>query len=635
MTEHQISKEEPIHVVVFKLLLNLFLLVIPFVVPVFLPPSLIVAYWLLTHVAEWIENRIKGAVNETFIWMLGGCFGMSGLVVETVPGTFPGVLAGVLCFFFMLSLHEGWKKLARLKIRHAPDGPRITKADPLPFAGPNAWSGEVADTPEGEKVRLLSCGEFVMGGPTICDYLLPDGSVILNGGASTGFSPNGRYFVTPAPSRSDWPLMIYDRRKKLLHTCDVGSKFWEIDLVGDMTISGRESPLVSNQNWTVKIDDLIAHSKTQNMVDVGDLKIPEKRWDYIRRYHERNFPEPPCDDGFAVSWELHLPANLMALENPIDPLWNPQGEIIVSGEKSGLLMSMQFPIVIWRNDGQSFVCEASSQSGGEKGWWLWDEQKGWRQVRSRQNLQANIPYAMRLTPDNLDTHNITIPWELLQPCLSEETAGQINSYASYHLELDGQVFEKPIIRQILPLDIGSSEDERVESSPLKDGHKFVWRFLRIEEDISRHIYRCKFQDRRFDGEWLLDHRISSDGRHIALVAHAPHPLVPHRIAIVDSETGILKWVKEAFFFPELQAFSDNCLYLVHVTGRCRFDTLPEGLGAQAYNALDKPNEAAIDPQIMAPPSDYSRNYMSRDDKIRLHYKRTSIVLDGGLWREKP
>ncbi len=631
MTDSPPSGQDSLFILLIKLLFTLFLLVIPFVIPVYLPPAFVVVYWLATHLAEWIENRISGTVNWTFIWMLAGCFGLSGLVAEHVPGVVLGTLAGVACFLFLLAMHEGWKKLAKLTIQHGSTGPRITKVDLVPFSGPNAWSGEVPETPEGETVRVLSCSEFVMGGPAVCDYLLPDGSVILNGGASTGFSPNGRYFVTPAPSRNDWPLMIYDRHKRLLHTCDVGSRFWEIDLVGDMTISGRESPLVSNQSWTAMIDDLIAHSGKQNMVDVADLRIPQTHWDHIRKLHEKDFPNPPGGEGPSVSWALHLPKSLKALESPLGPLLNPQGEITVSEEGSGLLMSMEFPAIVWRNNDRAFVCEATPKSGGEKGWWLWDDQKGWKQLHLRQDLRANISHAHRLKPVDLDAHYLTVEWELLQPRLGEKNIGELNSYTGYRLEIDGQIFEKPVIRQIIPLPTDGNEDERLESAPLKNWQKLVWRFRRIDEDISRHVYRCEFQGRLLEGEWLLDHRISRDGRYIALVAYAAFPVVPHRIAIFDSETGVLAWVKEAFFFPELQGFDDKRLYLVHVTER-RIDALPDGLDAEGYKTLGKPNEATVDLQITPPPSDHSRAYMHHGNQTRLRYQRTCIVFENGTWR---
>lgn len=631
MIDSQSSSEKAAFVALVKFLINLLLLVLPFVIPVYLPPPLIVLYWLLTYLVEWVENRVSGVVDHTIIWMLGGCFGMSGLVAENVPGPILGTLAGVVCFFFLLVVHEGWKKLAKLEIRQGSDGPRIMKVDPLPLSGPNAWNGAAPNTPEGERVRVLSITEIVMGGPTVCDYLLPDGSVIFNGGASSGFSPNGRYFVTPAPSRNDWPLMIYDRRRRLLHTCDVGSKFWEIDLVGDMTISGRESPLVSNQSWTAMIDDLIAHSRKQNMVEVADLKVPQKHWDHIRKRHKKTFPDPPGGGGPSASWALHLPKSLKALENPLDPLLNPQGEITVSGDDSRLMMSLEFPVIVWRNDGRAFVCEATPKGGGEKGWWLWDDLEGWKQLRLRQNLSTNIPYGQRRKLADLDTCYLAVEWELLQPSLGEGNIGELNSYTGCALEIAGQMFEQPTVHQVIPLAPGGNEDERVDSAPLKNGHNLIWCFLRIDEDISRHVYRCEFKGRPLQGEWLLDHRISVDGRYVALVAYAAPPVVPHSIAIFDSETGKLNWVKETFFFPELQGFGDERLYLVHVTER-RVDALPDGLDAEVCKTLRKPNEAMIDLQITSPPSDHSRTFMRHDNQTRFRYQRTLIVFENGEWR---
>ncbi|MFK3781426.1 hypothetical protein [Agrobacterium sp. NPDC089420] len=545
-----------------------------------------------------------------------------------------GILAGVASFLCLLVVHEGWKKLAGLTIRKGPDGPRVTAVDPVPFTGPSAWSGGAPTTPEGETVRILACGEFVMGGPVICDYLLPDGSIILHGGASTGFSPNGRYFVTPSPSRREWPLLIYDRRRHILHTCDVDSKFWEIDLVGDMTISGRESPLVSNQSWSATIDDLIEHSTHEKMIDVADLKIPEKHWEHIRKRHEKDFPRPQGSEGPATSWRLHLPTSLRALEDPLDPLQNPRAEIVIREEESGLITPMGFPVIVWRNDSRAFVCVAKPKGGGENSWWLWDDQKGWKQLQQRQDLGANIPYGQRSKPIDLDARYLTVEWELLQPHLGEESVGELSSYTGYRLEIDGRLFEKPVIRQIIPLESSGNEDERVESAPLKNWHKLVWRFRRIDEDIHRHVYQCEFRGNLLEGEWLLDHRISRDGRYIALVAFADPPAAPHRIAILDSETGTLAWVEETFFFPEFQGFDDTHLYLVHVMER---RTVPshEVSDMEDITISGKSPEGSDGPQTALPPSDHSRMFIAHENRSRLYYRRTSVVFEDGRWKTAP
>lgn len=364
-----------------KLLLNLALLVIPFVIPLYLPPILIIAYWVLAHLAEWLENHLRGEVDSTFMWMLGSCFGLSYLLGSLVSSGFPGIVVGILCFIVLVVVHKGWQKLLGLNIPEPPGTPRITECTPLEFPGPNAWSGQVPVTPEGEAVRLLACSEFVMGGPAVCDYLLPDGSVIYGAGASTGFSPDGRYFVSPAPSRNQWPLMIHDRKKRVLHTCDVDSRFWEIDLVGDLTITGRESPLVSNKTWSVMIDDLIAHAQTQKMVRVAGLWIAHDRWEVLRQTHEQPFPLPSPSAGPVFDWQLHLPGDLRVLDDPLEPLHHPQAEIIVDQVPSGLLVCMTVPELIWHDGQRAMVCKARRKNSHcEPRLWRWTDQQGWQAV---------------------------------------------------------------------------------------------------------------------------------------------------------------------------------------------------------------------------------------------------------------
>jgi hypothetical protein len=631
----------PLHIVLLQLIWTLIVLaalsIAPFVIPLYLPLPLVIANWILAMLGEWVENRLRGKVDDTYMWMLGACFGLSWAMAKLVPGTLAGIGAGIACFCFLLWLQSLWTRLAGLKVEvglrvdrdaseplRAGVGPLCVEARPAPVTGASAWGGPAPVTPEGGTLRVLSCGEFAMGGPVSCEYLFPDGSVILGVGASTGFSPDGRYFVAPIPSRESWGLLIYDRRDRLIYRCREALSFWEIDLVDDTTVRGRSSPNTSNKTYVARIDDLIARSSKEGMVAVRDLWIPEKDWEHIHRQRDRSFPAAP-EGGPAITFVPHLPPSLMALEAPLDPIYYPKAELVVDGVASGFLISPNYPEAVWRDDGRALVCEADAKDGNEESLYrLWTAEDGWRSLRRGRDLHDDTPPASRYRLSGVDAACLTVDWRLLQPMLAHDSFGQISGYGHSPLEIDGQPHPAPVFRQLLPLVDDGRDDERLESAPLKNGKRLAWRFLRRDEELSRDVHACVWDGHPLAGEWTLDHRISADGRFAAIVAYAPPPLIPHRIAILDADTGSLAWVSGDFCDAQLQGFGENGLHFVHLVGRIHDD--PDG---RARSAADgKPHE----PDESVPPLDHARAFMTHRRGSHLHYHRTSATCRNDTWR---
>lgn len=622
------SDERPargVLLIVLRLSFDLALLVVPFLVPLFLPPQLVPVYWVAAMIGQWVEDRLRGEVDHTFLWMLGACWGLSYTAGQLVPSPVLSLVAGIACFAFLLWLQAVWEKLAKLRIVRKRPGPRLTETEPVPFTGTSAWGGPAPVTPEGETLRVLSCGEFAMGGPVVCDYLFADGSVILGAGASTGFSPDGRYFVSPSPSREKWSLLLFDRHRRLLYRCHEANAFWEIDLVGDNTVTGRRSPLTSNQTYTVVIDDLIASSSPERLVSVADLWIPEGDWQFIRMRQEVSGPSSP-PGGPVLTVTPYSPPSLMALEAPLDPLYYPKAELFVDGVASGLLIATEQAEFTWRQDAGAFACEATSrEDGGETSYWLWDSSCGWRRISQGRGLQDDIPYAARDKVQGLDPESLTVQWTLSQPRLSLDDFGQLDSYTHSALEIEGRLYPQPIVRQHVPLDDGDPDRERLESEPLKNGRTLTWRYLRTDTDLSRHVYSCAFGGRALDGEWLLDHRLSANRTYAALVAYDAAPSIPHRIAVLNAGTGSVEWVDETFCLPQFQAFSDDVLYLIHMEGR--IDVSPDDGPGTFSN-----NEEAQRLSEIRPPLDQARAFMAHRADSRLQYRRAAVTRKDGRWQ---
>lgn len=630
--------DKPIHVVLLQLIWGLFvfaaLYIAPFVVPLYLPLPLVIANWVLAMLGEWVENRVRGQVDDTYMWMVGACFGLSWAVAELVPGTLAAIGAGIACFCALLWLQSLWKTLLGLKVEAGPRFDREASAPrqatpellcretrPTPVTGASAWGAPAPVTPEGEALRVLSHGEFAMGGPVICEYLFPDGSVILGAGASTGFSPDGRYFVAPIPSRESWGLLIYDRRDRLLHRCREVDRFWEIDLVDDTTVQGRSSPNTSNKTYAARIDDLIACSSREEMVAVRDLWIPKQDWDHIHRQRDSSFPATP-EGGPVITLVPHLPPSLMALEAPLDPIYYPKAELVVDGVASGFLISPNYPEAVWRDDGRALVCEAEAKDGDkESRYHLWTAEDGWRSLPRSRTLRGNHPPASRDKLSGLDAACLTIDWQLLQPMLAHDSFGQIDGYGHSPLEIGAQPYPAPVFHELMRLTGDGSEDEGLESAPLKNGKRLVWRFLHGNEELSHQVYACAWDGRPLDGEWTLDHRVSTDGRFVAMVAHAPPPFVPHRIAILDAETGSLAWVSGDYCDARLQGFGEDDLHFIHLIGRVH-----DGLDGQARSSMDG------EPDEEAPSPDDARGFMKPRPGSRLHYRRSTAIRRNGEWR---
>lgn len=633
----RIGPGKPVHIVLLQLIWGLFvfaaLYIAPFVVPLYLPLSLVIANWVLAMLGEWVENRLRGQVDLTYMWMVGACFGLSWAVAGLVPGMLAAIGTGIACFCALLWLQSLWKRLLGLKVEAGPrfdreaSAPRRTAAAPLyretrpaPVTGASAWGAPTPVTPDGEALRVLSHGEFAMGGPVICEYLFSDGSVILGAGASTGFSRDGRYFVAPIPSRERWGLLIYDRHNRLLHRCREVDRFWEIDLVDDTTVYGRSSPNTSDKSYAARVEDLIACSSREEMVAVRDLWIPQQDWDHIHRQRDRSFPAAP-EGGPVITLVPHLPPSLMALEAPLDPIYYPKAELILDGVASGFLISPNYPEAVWRDDGRALVCEAEvKDEDRERVYCLWSADGGWRRIPKGRNLHEDRPSARRTRFSALDAERLTVDWELYQPKLTHDGAGAIDGETPWPLEIGGRPYPAPALWQSLPLAGDGADGERIESAPLRNGKRLVWRFLRRDDELPRDVYACAWEGCPLDGEWTLDHRISADGRFAAIVAYAPPPFVPHRIAILDAETGALAWVSGDYCDARLQGFGEDDLHFVHLVGRVH-----DGRDGQARSA------AGGEPDEEPPSLDAMRGFMKRRPGSRLQYRRTSASCRNGAW----
>lgn len=210
----------------------------PFVIPLFLPFALVWMYLAAAMLAEWGENKVRGAVDATWIWWLGTCFGVSVALGLRTGTVITGSVVGGASFIALLLAGRGWEKVAGLNVPRHDAGPTLMRIQGVERPTGSARTETALMTPEGVPLRVVGCHEPRNSAPLQYDYLFADGSVVFGAGASMGYSPDGRYFVSPMPTTGTWGLLIYDRHARVIYRCDKVETFVAIHAVTQTQVQG-------------------------------------------------------------------------------------------------------------------------------------------------------------------------------------------------------------------------------------------------------------------------------------------------------------------------------------------------------------------------------------------------------------
>ncbi|WP_457438946.1 ferredoxin [Pseudomonas sp. TE3786] len=612
--------------------LELSWIVLTLLSPVFLPLSLGVLFWLALFPTCALFNRLRSQVpyrlqQLQFFWLIGLGIGI-GRAIPVFWLAFcvgAAVMMGGLVLLIRLPKRLGWTLEEQ-----SPSSPACAVPTPTTSErrGASAWGGgEPELTPEGEPIRLLDVWEIAMGGPLICDYLLPDGSVIFNANPSAQFSTDGRYFVSPMPSRGRWGLLIYDRQQRLLHHCNI-DQFWELDKVTDTEVVGRVSPLTSDAAYRLSISDLLANAQVQTMVAVQDLWLPDAFWQQLQPdHHSRTLPAPTG----APQLELHtrLPTSLMPLDDPLAPLRYPIGELWLDGQASGLMLRQPEPEMVFNADGSALVCAGSRDE--QSGYWLWQRNGGWRLLDGAWQASEREPHSTTPKLIALEAEHVRLRLEWAQPCLEYGDHGPLTSYTYSQLELEiGQKRRgkpqlgytgMPEVDLLLPL---NDAPLLLQSAPLKSGERMTWQALRDSKKGDLRAYQCQIGTWQVPGEWVLEHRVSDCGHFIALIAFADAPAVLHRVAIAEPRSESLHWLADDILDVHLQGFIHGQLHLLRLLGRNRYVPIT-GPGQGNPERESQFEESAPVPEL-------AYEFAQRDGDWRLFYRQQHASLEQGAWR---
>lgn len=450
-------------------------------------------------------------------------------------------------------------------------------------------------TPEGARVRPLGCGELAMGGPISCSYMLPDGAILEDCGERILFSPDGQYAVSTLPTRQEWEVLIYDRRTRVLHRCPMRG-VREVVAVDAATITVRPGEGRDLPGTTAPIAALLARGRAVPMVPVADIWIARDRWEGLRHAASPFAWPPPPEGAPSLAGLSAVPSSLRALDHPLGPLADPGFELIVEGAPSGLILSARRPDFVWRPDGHAFACYAAPRQGdGSKGYHLWERGRGWRRLPDRPPLAGCLPPLLRHRATSPDADSLSIACELGRPSLTEDGFGRMYGFSFSARDVDGCDAAEVVTmlqEKILLHPARQGGPARFEIPALAGGLCLRWEVVGVDAALRRAVCRCTLGDRPLEETWLLVHCVQPDRRRIALVAYAPPPAAPHRLAIFDLPAGTRTWAVDRLPDPwplALGADRLDLLYLAGADGRTpRQSSAPPPDPEQAGRLLRQP-----------------------------------------------
>jgi len=596
-----------------RLLLELIWQLLVLGVPIFLvttlPPhwafSVVLAaaagMWLCT-LAGWLKGG-RGAARL----MISAVFGLGFSLGRALPDYWD-IAAACLTIFPGLACVSLWERRLGL----APPNTAST--------GRSAWGGqEPSQTPEGEPIRVFNHSEIAMGGPVTCDYLFPDGVLLEGLGSSARFSSDGRYFAAPVPSRQSWGLVILDRLQHQLYRCD-DERFWELDTFNEQGLSGRHSPLVENRTEQVDLESLLKAAQRVDLLPVGDLWLEPGYWQQslARQQIEQRSP----DGRHLLEGQLSLPDSLRQLGQPLGALSHPDYRLSLDGEPTPLLIKAD-TTPVWSDDSQRLVCVATGAEAPARptrGLWLWQQGQGWRALRTPWSANDRSPSGYWSDPVALDAQFVRLDSYLP---LNQPDNGRFG-YQLHNIHSDSEILvgHDPLGRELdadwprarvllaLPLENdGQASSVQIESTPLQDGSRarFSWA-CDNEEDVSG--YRCHLADWELPGLWQLDHRVSDDGKYLALVPFTGAEALPDRVVAVDVGN------RHLFDSPPLRVaglvnFRDRLLSVAVVVGR-----LPREDAGTPLRRFTEP----------APPAAEAGEFCRYREDSRLYYETRQLKL---------
>ncbi|XXE01216.1 hypothetical protein M1D99_03040 [Pseudomonas sp. R3-41] len=536
---------------------------------------------------------------------VGAVFGLGFSLGRALPEWW-GILVAIVGIIVGLACVSSWERRLGLA--------------PVSSKGPSAWGGnEPLLTPEGEPIRVFNHSEIAMGGPTYCDYMFPDGALLLGLGSSALFSRDGRYFAATIPSRQNWGLLILDRQQRQVYRC-ADSELWELDAFDLGVLSGRHSPLVNDSVREVRLPELFQTASVTHLLPFADLWLES---DWHPEQVQQTFERHSTDGQHCLRGDIALPATFRNLAQPLEPLISPRYTISINGQPSGLRMAADAPL-IWSSDHRALVCLAQAQDPQADGdqYWLWQLDNGWRALPSpwvRREAEPSFYWHELL---GLDTNHVFIgsyldyarPGSGRYGYRLDSIHGDTETQAGHDAQGRVQVgeFMLTLMTIAMPLDSqGQRGDSFIETQPMQDGVRARLTWL-VDNSDGLGGYRCQIGGWHLPGSWLLDHRVSGCGRYLALLPFEQSTTVTTHGVVADVKDRRLL-VGPPMWVQRILDFRDGRLSLAVVAGR-----LDQDLDSSALQRFNIP----------APPIGGDPAFFHPDERSRLFYNTVELQVTG-------
>jgi hypothetical protein len=470
--------------------------------------------------------------------------------------------------------------------------PDPTLQDVMVQQGTSAWQdkshGMAAQVgPDGYTIGYdyESTGEIAMGGPTYGNVVFNNRCAIADVGPSIVLSEDGHYAVMMRPSRDVWQTLVLDLVDKVLYETSGDHCFWELDSVKHGVVSGRVSPLTSNQPVQAMLEALLQGAKRSPLVQddgwwVNDYagRQPLPKYEAVTLYsqtkqHRVTFVpdlkpfkdnpfkryQPPIYavlvDDVLQSLEVRQPTAVWV--NGVSSAPHAEGRFLVvdwqvldflEAEYSAKRIAKPEPLSIELGDRLTSIGATACASAGDA------------QLRVTGSVH---PRSTGWSQAEFVSYSTTYPWDEEAEYIYWDADGNSNTqvrtrivqYVEYHIDLPklSEQRQLALCARIL------------RTSRANPQHHAEWQCTSDKANDALYLpytltTSCGIRLEHMTLEAIWSHC----GRYLAVVHYEAAPDVPHRISVIDVETANVKALPNTYALPSFIWFDRNMLELTHI-----------------------------------------------------------------------
>jgi hypothetical protein len=463
--------------------------------------------------------------------------------------------------------------------------------------GVSAWSGDntgSAAEPDanGQYMRyeFYARSEIAMGGPIYGEAIFSNGCAFDGVGPSIALSEDGRYAVMTQPSREQWGLLLADLQEKLTYSPDnIG--FWEFDRIENGVIYGRHSPITHNTALHLSIEEAIASTKAQPMLQDDGWWVPY----YLGREPFAQYKAVTISSKQGQHKVTFVPDLKPFKNNPFLRSSNPSYSVLVDDALLEFKFDVTRPEALWvdglakdkARDGRFLVLPTQIID-------FKDAATGEFSVQPRTTLMfskgfdesTNLDFEYGQKSDAgegyLLAQGYILPrstgWDDAEYMLTGDTspwddedvtywdaAGQnhvqtrthIKRYVEYKIDLNKFSQTKQLKNAVLIQLVNRGNPKHQASLAYQNETNYEGGYSSYQLTTS-----CGITLPSVTSEAIWSHC----GRYLAVLQFERPPNLPHKISIIDFKTAKVKEIAGHYALPSFIWFDENMLQLTHLVG---------------------------------------------------------------------